>query len=142
MNPEFTQRLCDFATSQVGKPYSRPDTVCMSLALQGIDYATGTTFYSDNRRHFISAASMKSFVGGKGLEGLIAVMCEQGFEEINPAFATAGDIGFTGQGSLGIGAALLVGSNVMTSNPDQGVVICRIEQIELKRAVRLKFGAY
>jgi hypothetical protein len=136
MSADFQQRLCDFAVAQLGKQYARPDTVCMALALQGIDYACGTMFYADHRQHFKSAASMKAFVGGAGLDGLIAVMSEQGFVEIDPVQMTVGDIGFSGQGVLGIGAALQIGRNALTSHPDTGVAIYPVAQLELVRAVR------
>ncbi|WP_157669900.1 hypothetical protein [Chitinibacter sp. GC72] len=137
MRAEFTQRLCDFAEAQIGKPYRRPDTVCMALALQGIDFAAATDFYGPHRQHFKSAASLQRFIGATGLDGLITYMAQQGFDEIPVSQLAAGDIGFTGQGALGIGAALLVGRRALTSHPDTGVALYPVPSLSFVRAVRL-----
>ncbi|MCX7208193.1 MAG: hypothetical protein NT086_19860 [Proteobacteria bacterium] len=132
----FNQALCDFAVAVQGEPYTRPDTVCLALAFRGLDAAAGTNFYPQCHPHICSSASMRRYLGSTGLDGLIGKLLAVGFEEVDPHGMQPGDIGFTGGGPLGIGAVLMVGSKVLTSNPADGVVVCAAEQVILQRAVR------
>jgi hypothetical protein len=132
---EFTQRLCDFAESQLGAPYQRPNTVCLALALRALDYAAGRELYAPHADHLKSAASIKRFLGDGGLDGLITYMQVQGFIEIPVTNMQPGDIGFTGGAPFGIGAAICVGRHFLTSHPDTGVML--YPQLDFIRAVRL-----
>ncbi|WP_027469169.1 DUF6950 family protein [Deefgea rivuli] len=134
---EFTQQLCDFAASVLGQPYERPNTVCMALAFRGLDAATGNTLYADHQQHFKSAAAMRRFLGDDGLDGLIEYLGTIGFVEVPVTQMQVGDIGFTGQPPFGIGAALLVGSRLLTAHPETGVVLYSLSDVPFVRAVRL-----
>lgn len=134
---DFTQKLCDFAASALGQPYERPNNVCMALTFRGLDHALGSDYlYARHEQHFKSAAAMRRFLGDDGLAGLIDYLSTIGFVEVPVTQMQVGDIGFTGQPPFGIGAALLVGSRLLTSHPDTGVTLYAQSQISFVRAVR------
>ncbi|MDW5417752.1 hypothetical protein R6242_14370 [Iodobacter sp. CM08] len=132
----FNQSLCDFAAEVQGQPYVRPDTVCLALAFRALDAATSTDFYAQCRPHIRSAASMRRYLDNAGLDGLIVKLLDSGFTEVDLQAMQPGDIGFTGGAPFGIGAVVMVGSKLLTSNPDDGVLLCSADLVVLQRVVR------
>lgn len=138
MTADFNNRLVEYAATKLGQPYRRPDTVCFALALQGLDFALGSDLYARYASHFQSAASMARFIGAGGLDELIVKMRAEGFSEVPTMLGEPGDIGFTGQGPLGIGAVLMVGNRWLTSHPDTGVVCLRLHEVTTLRVMRAR----
>ncbi|UXY13870.1 hypothetical protein N8I74_11105 [Chitiniphilus purpureus] len=141
MNRHFVAELANFAAAERGRPYQFPDTVCLALALRGLDHAQGGDLFARHAKHFKSPAAMRRFLGrGNPLDRVFARAAECGLVEVDPRYFQPGDILFAGTPPFGVGAALVISGRALSSHPDSGVQLLQVADHQAVRALRLQRG--
>lgn len=122
-------RLMEFVRSEVGRPFEWGETNCLALALRAVDAMRGTTLHATHRHRMSSAARALAGTRKHGLDGVVRFLQQHGLIELAPNFAQEGDIllGLSEDGQ--IAAHVSLGTRVLSSTPDDGVILLRLATV-------------